>query len=288
MASIRQLKTRIRSVKNTRQITKAMELVAASKMRRAQDAAQATSLYARSAFELLTHLAARDVTDDHPLFTQREIKTRLIVVVTSDKGLAGAYNANVFKRYVQLLKADDAAGIRNETLAIGRKGAQFVTRLKDTEIVGAYEGLPDQPNGAEVRAIMATILDKFTSGQVDAVDVIYTEYINSITQEVTSKRLLPAGFMEVPVSVEVAQARFEPSAREVLEGATRRLVEAQIFQALLDATASEHSMRMLAMKNATDNANELVDDLTLAMNKVRQASITQEIAEISSGAEAVS
>lgn len=288
MASTRQLKTRIRSVKNTRQITKAMELVAASKMRRAQEAALSTSLYAHSAFELLSYLASREATNDHPLFTPRPVSTRLIVVVTSNKGLAGAYNTNVIKRYVQLLKDDDAAVIRNETIAIGRKGAQFATRLKNTSIVAAYENISDKPTGGEVRAIMATIFDKFLSGAVDAVDIIYTEYLNSLTQTVKSQRLLPAGFTEVPVSESISQARFEPSAKEVLEGATRRLIEAQVFQALLDASASEQSMRMVAMKNATDNASDLIDALTLAMNKVRQAAITQELAEISSGAEAVS
>jgi len=288
MASTQQLKSRIRSVKSTRQITKAMELVAASKMRRAQEAAKATSVYAQAAFELLTFLATRGATDGHRLFTKREVKSRLIIVVTSNKGLAGAYNANVMKRYIQLLHEDDAANIRNETIAIGRKGAQFVTRLKDTVIGGVYENLSERPTGSEVRAIMATVVEKFVSGEVDAVDVIYTEYINSINQKVTSQRLLPAGFTEVEVGPEITQARFEPSNSEVLEGATQRLVEAQIFQALLDATASEHSMRMVAMKNATDNANDLVDDLTLEMNKVRQAAITQELAEISSGAEAVS
>ncbi|HEX6257876.1 MAG TPA: ATP synthase F1 subunit gamma [Candidatus Saccharimonadales bacterium] len=288
MPSTRQLKLRIRSVKSTRQITKAMELVAASKMRRAQEATQATSLYARAGAELLTFLSANGATDSHPLFKKREVKARLIVVVTSNKGLAGAYNTNVMKRYIQLLREDDAAGIKNETIAIGRKGAQFVARLKDTKVLGVYENLSERPTGGEVRPIMATIVGKFIAGEVDAVDVIYTEYINSITQTVGVQRLLPAGFNEVTVSGDIANAEFEPSKTEVLEGATRRLIEAQLFQTLLDATASEHSMRMVAMKNATDNANDLVDDLTLEMNKVRQAAITQELAEISSGAEAVS
>lgn len=288
MASTQQLKSRIRSVKSTRQITKAMELVAASKMRRAQEAAKASSDYAHAAHELLTHLAASGVTEGHQLFEKREVKTRLLILVTSNKGLAGAYNANAIKRYVKQLRADEESGIRTQTIAIGRKGAQFASRLKGTEIVGVYESLSERPTGTEVTPVLGTIIDKFTSGEVDAVDVIYTEYINSLTQTVTTDTLLPAGYTEVKVGDDIANARFEPSPKVVLEGVTQRLVEAQLFQALLDASASEQSMRMVAMKNATDNANDLVDDLTLEMNKLRQAAITQELAEISSGAEAVS
>lgn len=288
MASTQQLKSRIRSVKSTRQITKAMELVAASKMRRAQEAAKVSSDYAHVAHELLTHLAASGVTDGHPLFEQRKVKTRLVVLVTSNKGLAGAYNSNAIKRYVKQLRDDEAAGIHTQTIAIGRKGAQFAARLKDADIAGVYESLSEKPTGTEVTPVLGTIIDKFISGEVDTVDIIYTEYINSLTQTVTTDTLLPAGYAEVEVSDDIANARFEPSPAMVLEQATRRLVEAQLFQALLDSAASEQSMRMMAMKNATDNANDLVDDLTLEMNKLRQAAITQELAEISSGAEAVS
>lgn len=288
MASTQQLKSRIRSVKSTRQITKAMELVAASKMRRAQEATKATSLYARAAQELLTHLAAHGATDGHPLFEKREVKNRLIILITSNKGLAGAYNSNATKRYVRILREDEKNGVGNQTIAIGRRGAQFASRLKDTTIAGVYENISERPSGSEVRPILTTIMDKFTSGEVDAVDVVYTEYVNSLVQNVTTQTLLPAGFTEVPVSDAVADAKFEPSPKDVLEVATTRLIEAELFQTLLDAVASEHSMRMMAMKNATDNANDLVGDLTLEMNKIRQAAITQELAEISSGAEAVS
>ncbi len=289
MASTQQLKSRIRSVKNTRQITKAMELVAASKMRRAQDATKATELYSKTAREILTYLAKQGDTTRHHLFKKRSIKHRLLIVISSDKGLAGAYNTNVMKAYATALKEDDDKGIGNETIAIGRKGSQFVTRIKDTEIVGAYHDFADKPTGAEIKPILATALEKFTDGTVDAVDVIFTEYINSITQTVKMQRLFPAGFSEEDESSESISSAttFEPSSGAVLEGATIRLVEAQLFQALLDAKASEYSMRMVAMKNATDNATDLADDLTLEMNKVRQAAITQELAEISGGVEAV-
>jgi F-type H+-transporting ATPase subunit gamma len=288
MASTQLLKSRIRSVRSTRQITKAMQLVAASKMRRAQEATKATSAYTQAAWELLNNLSTRASVKRHPLFAQRPVKTRLLIVIASDKGLAGAYNSNVTKIYINELKADDKAGIKNKTITIGRKASQFAARLKDTEVIGAYEELPDQPDGSELRAILDTARVHFTSGEVDAVDVIYTDFINSITQTATVMRVLPAGSsLTLTDDVVAGDVTYEPGTVEVLDSVTYRLVGAQIYQALLDARASEHSMRMIAMKNASDNASDLIDDLTLEMNKARQSAITQELAEISGGVEAL-
>ena len=287
MPSTRALKTRIRSVKSTKQITKAMQLVAASKMRRAQEADKASAPYTNAASELLTYLGSQGTTDRHPLFERRVIRSRLLIVIASDKGLAGAYNSNIVKKYVHELRVDDSESIKNETIAIGRKAAQFASRLKDTEIVGAYEELADRPSGHELRSILDTAIDKFTSGDVDAVDVIFTEFVSSLTQTATIRRLLPAGYGVTEVSQTVRDAEYEPSPEVVLDNVVYRLIGAQIFQAILDAKASEHSMRMVAMKNATDNASDLIDDLTLEMNKVRQGAITQELAEISGGVEAM-
>lgn len=287
MPSTRQLKLRIRSVKNTKQITKAMQLVAASKMRRAQDADKASAPYTRAATNLLANLANHGETREHPLFAKREVKTRLLIVIASDKGLVGAYNANVLKAYVRELREDDGKGVKNETIAVGRKASQFVTRLKDTTISGVYEHLPDQPSGVQLNAIYDTALDKFTSGEVDAVDVVFTEFISSINQQPRVQRILPAGVGVAEPEETIREAAYEPDTQTVLDGIARRLVEAQIFQALLDAKASEYSMQMVAMKNATDNASDLVDDLTIAMNKLRQGAITQELAEISGGVEAL-
>lgn len=288
MTSTRQLKTRIRSVKSTKQITKAMQLVAASKMRRAQEAQKASEPYTRAASEILTYLASQGETKSHPLFEKRDtIKSRLLIVIATDKGLAGAYDANVLKLYARQLLDDDAAGIKNQTVAIGRRATRFVSRLKDTAVAAAYQDLPDKPAGNELRAIFDTAREKFESGEVDAVDIIFTEFVSSITQVAKVQRLMPAGYEETEVSDDIREATFEPSPEAVLEGVAYRLVEAQIFQALLEARASEYVMRMLAMKNATDNASDLIDDLTLAMNKARQAAITQELAEISGGSEAM-
>lgn len=287
MASTRLLKGRIRSVKSTRQITKAMQLVAASKMRRAQDAAHATDPYSKAAQELLTKLSQDGETKTHPLYQNRKVKRRLIIVITSNRGLAGAYNSNILKEYVARLKKDDSDRILTDVITIGNKGAQLATRLKNDRVVGVHNDLLDDPTGPSLRAITNMIVDNFKTGEFDKVEVIYTSYINSMTQEVATITLLPAGFTEVEVGKNIREASYEPSASEVLEAATVRLIEAQLFQAILDSVASEHSMRMLAMKTATDNANSLVGDLTLEMNKVRQASITQELAEISGGVEAM-
>ena len=287
MASTQLLKSRIRSVKSTRQITKAMQLVAASKMRRAQEATKASAPYTLAARELLTALSTHTSVKNHPAFVSRPVKTRLMIVIASDKGLAGAYNSNVVRVYTNELKADDKAGIKNTTITIGRKAAQFVARIKDTEVLGAYEELADRPDGRELRAVLDSARSLFSSGKVDAVDIIYTDFVSSITQEAKVIRVLPAGFEPATEPRVARDVTYEPSTEEVLDGITYRLVGAQIFQALLDSRASEHSMRMMAMKNATDNASDLIDDLTLEMNKARQGAITQELAEISGGVEAL-
>lgn len=287
MASQRQLKGRIRSVTSTKQITKAMQMVAASKMRRAQEAEKATLDYTRSANELLSHFSSQGVTDDHALFQKRDVKTRLYVVIASDKGLAGAYNSNILKKYLAELRADEAKGVQSMTITVGRRASQFVSRLKNVTVTGNYDDLPDDLEGSEFSSILATAVEMFSEGQVDAVDVVYTEFISSLTQTPKVERILPAGFTKTEVSQDISTAVYEPSVDAVLDAVTYRLVGAQIFQAMLDARASEHSMRMVAMKNATDNASDLIDDLTLAMNKARQGAITQELAEISGGAEAM-
>jgi len=288
MPSTRALKTRIRSVKSTKQITKAMQLVAASKMRKAQEVEKASAPYTQLANELLTYLASQGETDRHPLFRKAEkIKSRLLIVIATDKGLAGAYDANVLKLYARQLLDDDAESVKNQTITIGRRASRFASRLKDVSVLAAYQDLPDDPAGNQLRAVVDTAIEAFKAGEVDAVDVVFTEFISTVQQQATIQRILPAGFEKTEVSQTIRTAEFEPSAEEVLEAVTYRLVEAQVYHALLTARAAEYIMRMLAMKNATDNANDLIDDLTLEMNKARQSAITQELAEISGGVEAM-
>ncbi|MFZ1258292.1 MAG: ATP synthase F1 subunit gamma [Candidatus Saccharimonas sp.] len=291
MASTQQLKSRIRSVKSTKQITKAMQMVAASKMRRAQDATKGSAPYAKAADELLMYLASQGTTDTHPLFERRHVKRRLIIVIAADKGLAGAYNTNVLKKYLELLKKDEARDVESVTITVGRKVSQFASRLKNVEVVGSYDDMPDHPSGATFHTILSTACTMFREKQVDVVTVVYTNFVSSITQQAEWMRLLPCGtatsVMPTDHSNSAADAKYEPNPEVVLDAVAYRLVGARLFQALLDARASEHSMRMMAMKNATDNASDLVDDLTLAMNKARQGSITQELSEISAGVEAM-
>ena len=288
MASTQQIKSRIGSVKNTKQITKAMQLVAASKMRKAQEAVNETRYFSQTARELLTRLRQLIKVEQYDLYRTRPVKARLVILISSDRGLAGAYDSNVLKQYITELKKDQSAGVKNYTIAIGRKGANLAARLHDVEVVGVYHDFPASPDANELQPIVTAAVQMYIEQTIDAVDVIYTDFKSTVSQQVQTTRLLPAGFKEEQVTEQVRLAEFEPSEEAVLENATLRLIEAQLLQALLESFASEESMRMLAMKNATDNATELVDDLTLVFNNARQAAITQELAEITGGAEAMS
>lgn len=287
MSSTSALKGRIKSVKNTKQITKAMQLVAASKMRRAQDMATKSRDFKNLAAQLLTRL--RELTDvsKHPLFAVREVKTRLYILVTSDRGLAGAYNSNMLRAFMAELKSDREKSVKSQIILVGKQGAKFAARIEDLEVISAYHGLNDKPTVDQMRPLLEQIITLYTDQKVDAVDVLYTDFKSSVVQIVTNQHLLPAAFTEVELTEEMHEATFEPSVQAVLDNVTKRLVESQLWQSLVESQASEHSMRMMAMKSATDNASDLIDDLTLEMNTARQAAITQELAEITGGAEAI-
>ncbi len=287
MANTIALKRRITSVKNTKQITKAMELVSASKMRRAQEQTTRTRDFSRLARGILTRL--RELTDvsKHPLFAVRPVKKRIHIVITSDRGLAGAYNSNVLRRLTRELKQDQVDSISSQLIIIGKQAAQFITRFENIDVIAAYTEFPEQPSANEVRPLLNTIIEMYEKSEIDAVDVIYTDFKSSIIQEVAVDRLLPAAFTDVEVSADLERAIFEPSPKEVLDNITHRLIEVQLMQLFYESQASEQSMRMIAMKNATDNAGDIIDDLTLAFNTARQSAITQELAEITGGAEAI-
>lgn len=288
MSSRQQIKQRIGSVKNTKQITRAMQLVSASKLRRAQDAVAGPTAYARLAREILTRLRQEAADDsEFRLFTARPVKHRLLIVMTSDLGLAGAYDANVLRMMITSAREDQEAGIKTSVIAIGRKAAHTAASLAGVTVEAVYEELPDHPTADQLRPILTSVVGLFADGQVDAVDLIFTHFVSTITQEVKLQRLLPAGFEETELTGDIIHAEIEPSADALLRATALRLLESQIYQGFLNAIASEHSMRMLAMKNATDNATDLIDDLTLVYNKARQAAITQELAEITSGSEAM-
>ena len=288
MANTITLKRRIGSVKNTRQITKAMELVAASKMRRAQEFAQRSRNYRVAAYSLLTRLSKITDVEEHPLFTRRTVKRRLYVIVTSNQGLAGAYDSNILKSLTRAIREDVANGISAKVITIGKKGANFVRTLEGVELLAVYNDIGDQPTANELRPLLNTITEQYGEGHVDEVKLLYTEFKSNLVQIASSLQVLPATFEETEEEeTALDNVTFEPSPKEVLDNVAMRLIEVQVWQAILESFASEQSMRMMAMKNATDNASDLIDDLTLAFNTARQAAITQELAEITGGAEAV-
>lgn len=290
MANTITLKRRINSVKNTKQITKAMELVAASKMKKAQEYAYRGRAYRAAAHSLLGRINELTEVEEHPLFKKREVKKQLYVVLSSNRGLAGAYNSNIMRLLSRSILDDAKNHIDSSVVAIGKQAANFARRLEGVELVAAYPMFGDQPTANDIRPILNTITELYKEEKVDSVKLLYTDLKSNILQVATSISLLPAKF-EDDINGDDRQpltnTTFEPSIDVVLDNVTERLLETQIWQAMLESIASEHSMRMMAMKNATDNASELIDDLTLEFNTARQAAITQELAEITGGAEAI-
>jgi F-type H+-transporting ATPase subunit gamma len=292
VASLITLKRRIGSIKNTRQITKAMQLVSASKLRKAQDQAQASRDYRIAAYALLARLNQIREVEQQPLFKKRPIKTRLYIVITSNSGLAGAYNANVLKLLAQAARDDKQNGIKTKVVTIGNKGVQFVRRLSEVELLAHYPAFGDEPTENDIKPILSSVIEQYRDELVDEVRLLYTDFRTTISQVATDLPLLPANFDSEDAEAaatepNVGLMNFEPDVETVVHNIASRLIELQIWQALLESLASEHSMRMLAMKNATDNASDLIDDYTLEYNTARQASITQELAEITGGAEAM-
>jgi F-type H+-transporting ATPase subunit gamma len=286
MASTITLKRRINSIRSTRQITKAMELVSASKLRRAQEYALRSRDYRDLAYDLLRKLNAMSEVERLPLFRKRPVKNRLFVIITSNTGLAGAYNANALKLLTGGLREDRDKKVKSHVITIGSKGAQFVRRLQNVDLMAAYQPFGDQPTANDIRPLLNTIINAYIDETIDEVRVIYTDFKSNLVQEAQSLQLLPAPLLDVD-SDTAPISNFEPDVETVVQEVTTRLIEAQIWQAILESLASEHAMRMVATKNATDNANDLIDDYTLELNTARQAAITQELAEITGGAEAL-
>lgn len=289
MANAIILKRRIGSVRNTRQITKAMEMVSASKMRRAQEHAILGRDYRRYAHDLLTRLSAMTEVEEHPLYVKRTVKTRLYILVTSNSGLAGAYNANVLRLFTSMIRQDKSDNVASLVVAVGKKGAQFARNLEGINMLAAYTEIGDSPDANSIRPILDTAVSMYASQEVDDVRLVFTQFKSNLVQEATGLSLLPARFEsdESEALGNLSNTTFEPGIQAVLDNVTERLLEVQMYQSILESIASEHSMRMIAMKNATDNANDLISDLTLAFNTARQAAITQELAEITGGAEAI-
>lgn len=284
MPNTREIRRRIKSVKNTRQITKAMELVAASKMKKAQQTAAAGQPYAALLAETMSHIAGRLEEFEHPFFDHRVIRKRGVIVVSTDRGLAGPLNSNLFREIVK---------IRNEArfVSIGRKGTQFLSRSK-LDLLADFQ-LPDDPPYLKVRQIIEFMVEKFLAGEVDTVEILYPRFVNTLVQEPSFAKLLPIydlgalidslhakGAAPYRPSGDDRMIKAEPDAATIMSGLLPLFVNREAYQAVLGARASEHSARMVAMKTAKDNATTLLGALTLQYNKARQAAITQEILEI--------
>lgn len=283
MPSTREIRRRIRSVKNTSQITKAMEMVSAVKMRRATELVAASRPYAEKMTELVGGLARLASGDDvDPLMIQRPITRIGLILITADRGLCGSLNANAIRAAARVIVE---AAVPVDSLSIGRRGRDWLLR-HGANLIAEVTGLSERPSLTDVDSITRVAIDGYRSAQFDRVDIIHNRYISTTRQEVVRRQILPV----VPPSD--AQTRLidyilEPSAEAVLSTLLPRYVETEVYQAVLDSVASEHSARMLAMHNATQNAREVVQDLTLSYNKARQSSITTEILEIAAGAEAL-
>jgi len=285
MPSTKEIRTRIKSVKNTSQITRAMQLVAASKMKRAQDNALAGRSYAILLAEILDSVTAQIKEIQHPLLTKREVKTRGILVISTDKGLCGALNANLFKQITEI--KDTCAFV-----TVGKKAAQFISRTRRNLL--AEFSISDDASFKEIRPIVEMMLESFATGQIDSIEILYPRYVNTLVQEPTLTHLVPIDCLHEELqqlkermNVNLADSSdderemiFEPDTRAILDELPALYIKQEIYQMIMESKASEHSARMVAMKAATDNAKNLVDDLTLQYNKARQAAITQEILEI--------
>jgi len=287
LASTITLKRRISSIRSTRQITKAMELVSASKLRRAQEQATQSRDYRQAAYGLLSRLNQIQEVERQPLFRRRNVKNRLYVVITSNSGLAGAYNSNVLRLLSHHIQDDRTQSVKSHVITIGNKAAQFSRRIAGLELVAVYPAFGDHPTANDIRPILNTLIGRYKDESIDEILVLYTVFRSSISQQTISLPLLPAKLEETDAANKFVVMNFEPDVETVINQVATSLIEVQIWQALLESLASEHSMRTLAMKSATDNANELIDDYTLEYNTARQGAITQELAEITGGAEAM-
>ncbi len=284
---MREIKRQIKGFQDTKQITKAMEMVAASKLRKAQSAAESARPYAEKMKEVVGSIAAGSGNLKHPLLQHREIKKTGYLVVTSDRGLAGGYNANLLRMLMHSIGERHASKDEYVLFVIGRKGRDYF-RKRNMPIVEEITGLSDSPKFSDIKSIAAAAVRNFAENQYDELYLVYNRFINAISQVPVEQRLLPLSEDEVETGGKTASYEYEPSAEEVLNELLPKYAETLIFSAVLEGKASEFGAKMTAMGNATKNASELISGLTLSYNRARQAAITQEISEIVAGANAQS
>lgn len=292
MAGSREIRNKIKSVKNTQKITRAMEMVAASKMRKAQDRMKKARPYGEKIRNVAAHMSRANTEYRHPFLIERDTVKRVgIIVVTSDKGLCGGLNTNVLRRSLAEMKHWQNEGEEIEVCCIGNKGLGFMGRLK-ANVISQVVGLGDKPDMEKLIGAVKVVLDGYTQDRFDRVYIFYNRFINTMKQEPVMEKLLPLSDEKMQAESESSSRVgwdyiYEPEAKPVIDDIMIRYVEALIYQAVTENMASEQSARMVAMKAASDNAGNVIDELTLVYNKSRQAAITKELSEIVSGAAAV-
>ncbi|ABI58210.1 F0F1 ATP synthase subunit gamma [Alkalilimnicola ehrlichii MLHE-1] len=287
MSGAKEVRTKIKSVQNTQKITKAMEMVAASKMRRAQERMEATRPYAQKMRQVIGHLAGANPDYRHPFLEEREKVERVgLVVISTDRGLCGGLNVNLFKSVLQQMREWDKQGVGVDFCTFGAKAAAFFGRLGASTLADT-RGLGDTPHLEDMIGPIKVMLDAYTEGKIDRLYLVHNDFVNTMSQEAATRRLLPVEPVDEEEMLENWDYIYEPSASELLDDVLMRYIESQVYQGVVENVACEMAARMVAMKSATDNAGEIIDNLQLVYNKARQAAITQELSEIVAGANAV-
>ena len=287
MAGAREIRTKIKSVANTRKVTRALEMVSASKIRKAQELMKASRPYARLMRQVIGHIAHATAEYKHPFMVTRETVKRVgYVIVSTDRGLCGGLNSNLFRKLLGEIRTWQDKGVEIDIVTIGSKASAFFRRLK-VNVVGSVTHLGERPQISQLIGVIKVMLDAYSAGRVDRVNLAYNDFVNTMTQQASVHSLLPLPPADEFVSAHNWDYLYEPDAETVMEHVLTRYVESLVYQAALENLASEHAARMVAMKSASDNATKLIDNLTLVYNKARQAAITQEISEIVGGAAAV-
>ncbi len=305
MAGGREIKSKIKSTQNMRKVTRALEMVSASKIRKAQDLMKASRPYARQMRKVIAHVAQASTDFSHPFLVQREQVARVgYVVISTDRGLCGGLNSNLFRRLLPAIREWQDKGVEVDVVAVGQKAVQFFRRIKGVNLIGSATHLGEKPKIEQLVGVIKVALDAYTAGKLDRVFLAYNDFVNTMTQKPTLDALLPLPLVAAELEahqtagesayagIKLEQAHdwdyiYEPDAATVLEHVLGRYVESVVYQGVLENLASEHAARMVAMKAASDNASKVIGELTLVYNKARQAAITQEISEIVGGAAAV-
>src|SRR5687768_7444956 len=287
MAGGREIKTKIKSVQNTRKVTRALEMVSASKIRKAQERMKQSRPYARLMRQVIGHVAKANSEFTHPFLAARpDVKRVGYIVVSTDRGLAGGLNSSLFRKILGEMREWQAKGVEIDVVTVGTKATVFFRRLK-VNLLGSVTHLGDRPELAKLVGVVKVMLDRYSEGESDRVFLVYNEFINTMSQKARTDQLLPLVAAETFESKHDWDYLYEPDAQTVLTHVLKRYLESLVYQALLENVASEHAARMVAMKSASDNATKLIGTLNLVYNKARQAAITQEISEIVGGAAAV-